>query len=591
MKNNKNSKSILYKEIENKFNHNNKITTLTSFWKVKSPNNAEELYNNFKNIINSEKFYLLLNELSKVETDILELIYNYDGITTRAQIVASMQHKYSIDFLRNAVTELISKYIIYERKTLNNLTTKSFKYIIFDEVLDSLKKINFMPYSKELLPKLPHRFDVFKKIDDGLDYDTKVRLYSKNGLITFHELIQEHKNDTDIIKKTYENKSLKHNLIKFNKIIPVFTYNKTINNHSTQIHDDSLKYNSNNYKWIIYLQETFLYIKKSKLSYTQKGLLKKNDYEALLKICENNKKMLDFLFNLILELELIKEKDNKLYIDINYRKFLNENIENKIRKIFNNTSHFNEINSYLKNIKYDDIFTIYDVLRQYFIDNTNESSFFNSIYREQYFNIKLEKLYLLGLIDKVEDSKPTAYAFTNILNKLLLRQINKLHCLSLDRESEKGGILVNRDFTLFIYPEKISDYHKLIINSFTEKISHTEIITRRITKKSIQDAIYLGYNLDEFKKIITDYSKIPPDEQIMVYIKEWSNSQKRVRLKQVYVLESDSDIIDTIVLDPEIDIGKIEKIGDNHIILENPDKIPHSIGLDNIYVFKQDEDF
>ncbi len=589
MKNNKNSKSILYKEIENKYKSNNKVTKLITFWKVKTANNAEELYNNFCIFLYEYEFYMKLSKLSSIEADILELLYNFNGVTTRAQIISSLQKKYELDELRNGVMELISKFLIYERKTLNNLTNKSFKYIIYDEVYDSLKKINLISFSKELLPELPTRFHNFLMVKDKLSYDIKLHIYSKKGFITFQDI--EKAEDIKYIFKLKEN-LLKSCLLKFDKIIPVFIYNNSeINNDINEMNEEVFHYSSFNYKWIIYLQEIFLYIKKSKLSYTQKGILKKNDYETLIKICENNKDMFEFLFQIMLNIDLIREVDNKILINTKFRKFLSESVENKIRKIINHTGFFDEIIIYLKNLKSDEFFSVYDVIKQYFNDNINENSLLNPLLKEKKFRKQLERLYMLGLLDKVDNTQPTSYAFTNAINKLLLRQINKLYSLSLDRESEKDGILINRDFSIFIYPDKMSDYHKLIISTFTEKVSHSEVITRRITKKSVQDAIYMGYQLDEFINIISNYSKIPPDNQIIVYCQEWEKSLKKVKLKKVYLLESESDIIDTIELDPEIDIGEIQKIGENHIIINNPEKIPYKIGLDNIYVYKEEEDF
>jgi hypothetical protein len=42
---------------------------------------------------------------------------------------------------------------------------------------------------------------------------------------------------------------------------------------------------------------------------------------------------------------------------------------------------------------------------------------------------------------------------------------------------------------------------------------------------------------------------------------------------------------------PEINIGEVKKAGKEYLIIKDPNKIPHNIGLDNIFVYKEGEDF
>ncbi|MFW5799821.1 MAG: hypothetical protein ACOCV8_03305, partial [Spirochaetota bacterium] len=220
-----------------------------------------------------------------------------------------------------------------------------------------------------------------------------------------------------------------------------------------------------------------------------------------------------------------------------------------------------------------------------------EVSEYNDIDSIKQFEDLLHKLYLIGLLEKYPMLNPTGYKATNLLNTLLLKQLNKLYHNTTEEEHSKS-IIVNRDFSILIQSDIISDTDRYIIFAFTEKLtSSEEVISRRITRKSIQEAVYLGHSLDTFISLIKNKSQRKADEQIINYCKEWEQNLKKVVVKKVYIIEGDSGIIDTIELDPEINIGKMKKIGNNHIIVENPEQIPHNIGLDNIYVYKEEEDF
>lgn len=590
MNNNKIFKSILYKEIENKVFHLNKVTKLSSFWKVKNISNAHDLYNNFFEIIESYGFCEKISCLSKPEADVLELIFNSDGVITRAQIVSSLGSEYSIDIMQQTVSELISKFFIYERKSLNNLSMKSFKYIIYEEIYERLKKLNFISFSKKLLPSLPHRFsDYLSEIEDGLDKEIKKCIYSNNGYITLDEL-KKIKNDETQKIKAIENKALKLFLMKFDKIMPVY-----IPQHSeediTNIVEREIKETSYAYyDWVYYLGRIFLYLKETNLSYTQKGVWKKLDYENMLQLCDNKENILNTLLDLMFELKLIIEENYDIEITQSYRVFLEKNLEDKFRKILN-LDIFEKVVSYLKKIPGKEPFSIYDLLREISKEKQEFEKYSNQTESTENFKQVLLNMYHLGLLNKVENSRLEEYTFTEMVNKLLLREINKLYHKIPNKEEKKGNILVNRDFSIIMYPEKLSNIDRLTLLIFTEEMSHTEVITRRITKKSIQQAVYLGYQLDDFLNLLEGLSKIKPDEQIFNYCREWENNLKRAYLKQIYVIEAEEDIIETIELDPEINIGYKKRIGKNHIMIEKPEKILNNLGLDNIYIYKQEEDF
>jgi hypothetical protein len=271
MENNKIYKSILIKEIENKIFNSNKSTKLFSFWKVNKGNNAYEVYNIFCSFIRTIEFCNKIAELSEVEADILELLFNSDGAATRIQIISSFEKKYPIELLQQNTAELVSKFLIYERRNLNNLAKNSFKYIMYDEVLESLKIWNFCKFSKDLFPKIPQRYYDYIVMNNDFTQKSLKKSYINNGFIPIED-----------VKQIKEKEHFEIKLVKFDKIMPLYINNKKINNDFNKNDNYGLK-TSMHYDWVNYIEELFLYIKRNGLFYTQKGKLKKLDIENLLK--------------------------------------------------------------------------------------------------------------------------------------------------------------------------------------------------------------------------------------------------------------------------------------------------------------------
>lgn len=600
MDNNKKYHSVLYKEIENKIFSLSKDTKLISFWKVNKGNNAEELYNNYCNFINSNEFLEKLSNFSEVEAEIIKLIYDNDGITTRFQIVEAFKKEYQIKELQNAVLELLSVFFIYERKSLGNLSGSSFKYILYPEIKNVLDKYKFDSFDADKRKKIDVPYSKFENMMN-LSEELKKLLYINNGLLTIEEI---KKSDIDLYKVHIEELEKSKDIVKqlfiINKSIRLF-YILNLNNMVKDIKlpitnniNMSKSKNNNYYDWINYLQSMFLYIKEHNINYTQKGNIKKTDYDNLIKICNESVVILEFLLQIMRALKLCEEDERSTKVNKNFRKFIKTDINSKYKILLQFHKSYQEIIDFMKAFELNDNFNIYELIKgisQYKQENDDIDFTLDLDEKIFYYEGILNELEILGLISKHKINDEYYYSFTEVFSRIYLKKYSKLSSINHDNKKHKESILLNRDFSIIIYPDKIDAYDRMLIFTFTEKVSHKEMITRRITKRSIQEAIFLGYNVNEFIETIKHTSIKPPDEQILSYCCEWAKSIKIVEMKKVYLIEGDEDIIKTIELDPDINIGNIKRIGDKHIIVNNPDMIPHILGIDNIFVYKEDEDF
>lgn len=205
---------------------------------------------------------------------------------------------------------------------------------------------------------------------------------------------------------------------------------------------------------------------------------------------------------------------------------------------------------------------------------------FDSDYREMRREVisALFYLHLLGLI-KVEYPK----------RKLHLSPIG-LHYFQgsrLETENEKGGLIINPDFSIIAMPDRLSLHAIHLLKVFTELKDFDNIYNFQITKEAFQDGIMLGYDPEIFTNFLADTSRQKLPQNLIFLLEEWGRALPVVSIEDDCVVVKTSDAHQTELLLGQIKGKKIvrEQLSDTALIIEKGkifDLINHAEKLDMI---------
>lgn len=148
----------------------------------------------------------------------------------------------------------------------------------------------------------------------------------------------------------------------------------------------------------------------------------------------------------------------------------------------------------------------------------------------------------------------------------------------LEREDEKGGVILNPDLSLIAIPEKVSIAGLSVLKSFAELKSFDNVYTFQITRESFQEGLLLKQNPDEFVDLLRRTSRSELSQNLLFSIEDWSRSLPLVTITDECVVVQTQDSNHMELLLGQIAGKKIvhQKISDTTIIID-ADKIYETI--------------
>ncbi|MCE9500965.1 MAG: helicase [Leptospira sp.] len=107
---------------------------------------------------------------------------------------------------------------------------------------------------------------------------------------------------------------------------------------------------------------------------------------------------------------------------------------------------------------------------------------------------------------------------------------------SIPKHTEKGGIMINPDFTIIAFPEKVSLHGIHLLKVFTELKDFDRVYTFTLTRDSFQQGILLGYEQKQFVQFLRESSKTELAQNLLFLLDEWGQNLPIVTVTEDCVL-------------------------------------------------------
>lgn len=148
----------------------------------------------------------------------------------------------------------------------------------------------------------------------------------------------------------------------------------------------------------------------------------------------------------------------------------------------------------------------------------------------------------------------------------------------LEREDEKGGVIINPDLSLIAIPEKISIQGINTLKTFAELKTFDNVYTFQITRESFQEGLLLKAKADSFVDLLTRTSRSELSQNLLFSIEDWSRSLPLVTITDECVVLQTPESTHMELLLGQISGKKIvlQKISPTTIIID-ADKIYETI--------------
>ncbi|MBE7412731.1 MAG: helicase [Leptospiraceae bacterium] len=114
---------------------------------------------------------------------------------------------------------------------------------------------------------------------------------------------------------------------------------------------------------------------------------------------------------------------------------------------------------------------------------------------------------------------------------------------SINRHTEKGGIMINPDFTIIAFPEKVSMIGIHLLKAFTELKDFDRVYTFTLTKEAFQQGILLGYDSKQFIQFLRESNKAELAQNLLFLFQDWGENLPIVTITEDCVLLKTCDSI------------------------------------------------
>jgi hypothetical protein len=108
------------------------------------------------------------------------------------------------------------------------------------------------------------------------------------------------------------------------------------------------------------------------------------------------------------------------------------------------------------------------------------------------------------------------------------------------RTPEKDSVIVNTDFEILLFAERIPQYVMYILTEFSNVMQISEIIKLKIDRLSVSRGIAYSGDIDHFINILTDASKGQISSNVINAVREWSLAFLEVDVKDRFIIRIDS---------------------------------------------------
>ncbi len=564
--------SILYRDLT----LGNNLISCRDFWEIEGESPVE-LFEGISAKLDSLSFLSQIEALEVDEAQFLYTLYRNGGKATSMDFINDKV--LSREELDGVSKRLNSKYLIYIRKSISQIKIVARSYSIYPEIFNQLKKISILT-----IVDLKKALFEDQNIEQDSPFSDQWQKLFQANIGQFHtqtlkETILKDESVRHDIEKNCSQSLLFHKQFYFiSHIRPkqMMSFNNSSN--SGFRHDQRTLF-------ITRLYQVYYLMRTKGIYLTHKKSIRKYDYNLLCQLFDEDKELLLSVLKFLQQFNFIEVSDNCYQINDLYIAFLKMSMDEKYQMILSHDVRLKEVFNRIKNLETES-FTIWEIARSYFLYRVEQDGYFSyNIFDDPKLNENdihdnLKLLMDLGILVYKEDSYSVSPLGQNLMDN------KKMDCWEV---LKYGGIIVNNNHILIVYPDKINDYHYILINLFAERLSNGAVWQYEIDKSSIQRGVYLGFQAADFIKCLEVNSTQAIPDNIVYNIKSWAQKIKKVYIKAITVLEGPEDVLHILRNDKKIE-ECIEPIGEKYLLCKKNDFPLYIEGEDPIFIMRKNED-
>jgi hypothetical protein len=486
---------MLREELSKKNEH--EITQAMRFWGLTGKKSPDEILTAVR-----DKLFFAGNllKLKPSEHALLYTLFANDGVVLKGELENFFDTGFKINEI---IKSLAGKLFIYLRKDRGLLTDRHDKIYLFPVIMKALEGFEALDEEalRENMLKLMHPMSLFGKNTP----DTLKKLILSGGVEKLQNV------DNDEYHALYEKGLI--DIILADKglsFVPLWIVTEKAEKYIVQ-GKDNVNYRSNLYlNNIINITDCLLH------SPLRKKYFRKNLGSCVSKL-KDNRYSPDRYLQELRYLKIIAEKDDTISIDISFalssfdqkikilKKRLTDNdkkvlkcvgAEGKCSKLFVTSSLM--INNKLKKI---------------FGEDTEEQTDLPAV---------LDDLIFRGFLQEGFNGSSV--------------RLNPLE----NRLPEKNSAVVNTDFEILLFAERLPQHSLYILAGFSHVIQNSEIIRLKTDRFSVSRGIAYFGDIDQFLEILIKSSKGQISNNVIGAVKEWSLSFLEIDIKSRLIIRIDS---------------------------------------------------
>ncbi|MCX8066070.1 MAG: helicase-associated domain-containing protein [Candidatus Hydrogenedentes bacterium] len=182
-------------------------------------------------------------------------------------------------------------------------------------------------------------------------------------------------------------------------------------------------------------------------------------------------------------------------------------------------------------------------------------------------NIMETYLFWLGIIDLCQYKDAECFRISELGHTIIFSNEG---LQSSETFSENVEIVVQHNFEIIVPTDDIDPLKLAIIEVFAQKKSEGKLSVYSISRESFLKGIQRGVKPELFLRILQEHTnkkKLP--DLVISTINQWTDNIKRVKIKKVILVETDSPITALELLNRKKLVGLLLPPQDNQLIVEN----------------------
>ena len=524
-----------------------KLRRCLSFWLnkneiTKTTHSLEKIFSREKRIKN------ILLGLDRNESRILKFLIDTDDEKSKNVLQECFKNK--IDDIDNALSTLVSKGLITIMKNRAKLT-------------DGLDKI----YINEIVEKTIK----FKKIifrNSKNKHDLEIKRNLKLNSESYYKLCGGIMPESIALKYTdKQSQNISDGLIfiddVFKKACLFRAAGKKLGVRDRDYENNSLS----DYTYIYIISVLIIYFRTKRITITKTGNLHNKDELKLTNNYKITKKDMLFILDWLINNQWLLISEGIIELSDNAKKWISMDLDEKVNKI---KSEFkNEIEDSFKNRSSIKVIKVLNNLRsKYDMDTTNDYDELCRLFRNWLKNIKI--LWKFGCIE--------IFLKNGSIENIAINN----SCVN--KDIQKGSIIISGNMEFISY-NPVS-WQEIYLNAFTSMNIENDVFIGKITQSSIINGIKMGLSGDTFLTMIKSSSKDDVPQNVLFSIKEWIADFKIYKVDRKYIFKGDIDVIEILLIDPEVNEFIDERIAKDVLIFKRYDerKINAILEKHNIYL-------